>query len=68
METTIKVSDKVKENLDQMKVFDRESYNDVIKTLIEDQTEINDETKEEIEKARNEKNISHKEVKNRLGL
>ncbi len=68
METTIRLSDNVKKQLDRMKLFDKESYNDIIEVLIEDHLEINEETKKELEKARKEKNFSHAEVKRRLKI
>lgn len=68
METTIRVSHNVKGQLDKMKLFERETYNDVIENMIEDNLELNEETKKEIEKARKEKGIPHEEVKKRFGL
>lgn len=68
METTIRLSDNVKKQLDKMRLFDKESYNDIIEVLIEDHLEINEETKKELSKARNEKSFSHAEVKRRLKL
>ena len=69
METTIKISKNVREHLNRMKIFERETYNDVIEVLIEDNLELNEETKRELEKAKGSKNwISHEEVKKRFGL
>ena len=69
METTIKISSAVKENLNKMKLFDRETYNDVIINMIEDTLELNEKTKREVEEAKKSKNwISHEEVKERFGL
>jgi predicted CopG family antitoxin len=69
METTIKISKEVKEYLDKMKVFSRESYNDVIEVLIEDDLELNEKTKREIgERKKNAKFVSHEDVGKRLGL
>ena len=68
MPTTIQISDNVKSVLDKMKMMDRETYNDVIKRMIEDDLELNEKTKIEIEKARKGKSISHTEVKKRFGL
>ena len=42
METTIKVSHDVKKHLDKMKIFERETYNDIIWLLIEDTLELNE--------------------------
>jgi len=68
MPTTIQISDNVKQILDRMKLFDRESYNETIERMIEDDLELNEQTKKEIEERRKEKGISHKEVKKLLGL
>jgi len=68
MPTTIQISDNVKSVLDRMKMIERETYNDVIERMIEDDLELNEKTKKEIEEARKGKSISHAEVKKRLGL
>jgi len=68
MSTTIQVSDKVKSILDRMKMFERETYNGVIERMIEDDLELNERTKKEIEEARKSKSIPHAEVKRMLGL
>ena len=72
MATTIQISDSVKQLLDQMKLMERETYNDVIEVLLEDNLELSEETKKDIEIAR--KNIkegkffTQEEVEKRLGL
>jgi predicted transcriptional regulator len=68
MPTTIQISDNVKLILDRMKMIKRETYNDVIERMIEDDLELNERTKIEIEEARKGKSISHAEVKKRFGL
>jgi hypothetical protein len=69
METTIKISRKVKSLLDKMKLYDRETYNDVIEVLIEDNLELNEKTKMELaERMKNTKLISHEEAGKRFGL
>jgi hypothetical protein len=69
MPTTIQISDKVKIVLDRMKMIERETYNDIIERMLEDDLELNAQTKKEIEEARKSKNfISHEEVKRRLGI
>jgi len=68
MSTTIQISDKVKSILDRMKMIERETYNDIIERMIEDDLELNEKTKKEIEEARKGKSISHAEVKKRFGL
>ena len=72
MPTTIQISDNVKSVLDKMKMIERETYNEVIERMIEDDLELNEKTKIEIEEARKRikagKFIRHEEVKKRLGL
>ena len=68
MPTTIQISDNVKAVLDRMKMIKRETYNDIIERMIEDDLELNEKTKKEIEEARKGKSISHGEVKKRFGL
>ncbi len=69
MATTIQISDKVKSTLDKMKIIERETYNDVIERLIEDDAELSEKTKKELEQRSKSKDfISHEEVKRRLGL
>ncbi|MCH8945976.1 MAG: hypothetical protein IIA85_03570 [Nanoarchaeota archaeon] len=69
MATTIQISNNVKESLDRMKIFKRETYNEVIENMIEDNLELNEKTKKELEERRKSKNfISHEEAKKRLGL
>ena len=72
MPTTIQISDNVKLVLDRMKMIERETYNDVIERMIEDDLELNEKTKTEIEEARKRikdgKFITHEGVKKRLGL
>ena len=68
MSTTIQISDKVRTILEKMKMMERETYNEVIERMIEDDLELNEKTKKEIEEARKGKSIPHVEVKKRLGL
>lgn len=69
METTIKISSNVKSILDRLKIHERETYNDVISVLLEDNLELNEKTKKEIEeRIRNPRLISHEDAKKRLGL
>lgn len=72
MATTIQISDNVKSILDKMKLMERETYNEIIERMIEDDQELNERTKIEIEEARKRINsgkfITHEEVKKRLGL
>lgn len=68
MPTTIQVSDNIKQTLDRMKMFERETYNEIIERMVEDDLELNEKTKKEIEIARKGKSISHADVKKRFGL
>lgn len=72
MTTTIQISDNIKNTLEKMKMFERETYNEVIERMLEDDLELNEKTKKEIEEARKQakagKVISHEEVKKRFGL
>ncbi len=52
--TTIQVSNTLHNELIKRKLFDRETYEEVIWDLIEDTRELNDQTKRVIEKARSE--------------
>jgi len=52
--TTIQVSNFIQNQMIKRKLFDRETYEEVIWDLIEDTRELNDQTKRDIEKARDE--------------
>ncbi len=66
MVTTIQIKEDIKLILTQMKLFERETYNDVLERLIEDVQELNKETKKEIESAIKEiksgKYITHEDL------
>lgn len=72
MVTTIQVSEQLVETLKKRKLYDKESYEEVIWDLVEDTMELNEETKKQIEKAREEykkgKFYTHEQVKKKLGL
>lgn len=72
MATTIQISDQVKKMLDKMKIMQRESYNDIIELLIEDNLELKEDVKKELSKARKDikqgKVVSQKEVERMFGL
>ena len=72
MVTTIQVSKQLLETLKKRKLYNKESYEEVIWDLIEDTMELNEETKKQIEKAREEykkgKFYTHEQVKKKLGL
>lgn len=72
MATTIQISDSVKATLDKMKVYKKETYNEVIEFILEDSMELSAQTKKELEEAEgrmdNGKSISHEDAKKRLGF
>ena len=72
MATTIQISESLLETLKQRKLYEKESYEEVIWNLMEDSKEMNKETKLEIEQARAEikagKFFTHEQVKKKLGI
>jgi len=72
MVTTIQISPELREALKEKRIFDKETYEEVIWNLMEDLMELSEETKKNI--LESEKDIkegrifSHEEVKKRLGL
>ncbi len=72
MPTTVQITDEMKAALDRMKIFKRETYNDVLERLIEDLKELNDETKKEIDTALKQieegKYVTHEALKKEMGF
>jgi len=72
MATTIQVSEELAQELKSKKLYDKESYEEVIWDLIEDSKELSEETKRNIEESRAEiragKFWTHAQVKKELGL
>ena len=72
MATTIQVSGKLVEELKTRKLYGKESYEEVIWDLIEDNMELSEETKRHIAQAEKEikegKTVSLAEVEKKLGL
>jgi predicted CopG family antitoxin len=70
MATTIQVSNKLLEKLKEMKLHDKESYEEIIWDLIEDSAELSEETKRKLAISEQEiisgKTVSLAEVKRRL--
>ena len=70
--STIPIKEETKKKLQSMKLYPRETYEEVIERLIEDLSELNEETKAEIEDARKEitygKFVTHEQLKKNLGL
>jgi len=52
METTIQISDELRQTLQVRKLSDKESYERVIWDLIEDSLEISEQTKKDLSEAR----------------
>ncbi|VVB85254.1 Uncharacterised protein [uncultured archaeon] len=51
MATTIQLKETTKDKLDKMKLYRQETYNDVLERLIEDVSDLNLKTREELETA-----------------
>jgi len=72
MVTTIQIKEDIKAALNRMKLFERETYNDVLERLIEDAQELKEETKKEIESALKEiesgKYVTHEKLAKELGF
>ncbi len=70
--TTIQISVNLQEELSKRKLFDRETYEEVIWDILEDTMELSDETKRNIEQSRLEikqgKVHSLADVRKELGL
>ncbi len=49
--TTIRITKKLKQELDRLKVSSRETYNQIIEDLVEDTYELSEQTKKELEEA-----------------
>lgn len=61
MATTIQVSEGLKEKLSNRKLYDSESYEEVIEDLLEDSMELSEETKRDI--LSSEKDIKQGRIK-----
>ena len=72
MATTIQISDRLKGALTDKKLFDRETYEEVIWSLLEDSRELSAETKKELAEARAEiksgKKHSLEQIKGEMGV
>lgn len=70
--TTIQVDLSTKKRLEKLKIYKRETLNDVIDNLIEDSTELSETTKKEIEESMkaidNGEFVTLDRVKKELGL
>ena len=72
MSTTIQISNEIHDQLNYLKLFGRETYNDVLERILEDMQELNEKTKKEIEQAIKEIESgnykTHEEVRTELGF
>lgn len=72
MATTIQVSEKLLGTLKQRKLYDKESYEEVIWDLIEDSSELSEGAKKDLREAEEDvkanRIYTHEQVKNRFGL
>ncbi len=76
MVTSIQLANKTKSKLDKIKVFPKESYDDVVNRLInvaeDDEGVLSERTIKDLEKAltqvKSGKLLSHSQVKKKLGL
>ena len=70
--STIQIKEETKKRLQSMKLHPRETYEEIIERMIEDLSELNEETRAEIEEARKEiesgKFVTHEQLKKDLGL
>ncbi|MBT6760932.1 hypothetical protein HOA88_01520 [Candidatus Woesearchaeota archaeon] len=71
MMTTIQISQDLQKELNKMKLYNKETYEEVIWNIIEDTQELTEQTKKEIELARKEfkqgKFVTHAKLKQELG-
>lgn len=72
MVTSIQISEKLQQELAKRKLYNKETYEEVIWGLIEDTMELSEETKRNIEISRKEiargEFYTHEQVKKKLGL
>ncbi len=70
--TTIQISSDLKKELNKMKLFSRETYEEVIWSIIEDTKELSEQTKKDIEISRKEiaegKFVTLAELKKKYGV
>ena len=70
--STIQIREETKKTLLSMKLHPRETYEEVIERMIEDLSQLNEETIQEIEEARKEiesgRFVTHEQLKKALDL
>ena len=72
MSTTIQITNEMRDQLSNLKIHPRETFNDVLERVLEDMHELNEKTKKEISQAIKEIESghykTHEEVKKELGF
>ncbi len=72
MATTIQISEETRKELQNRKLFDMETYDEVIQDIIEDTLELSEETKRDIAKSREDyragRVLTLEQVKKKHGL
>jgi predicted transcriptional regulator len=72
MSTTIQITEDTKLALEHLKLFKRETYNDVLERILEDLQELSTETKKEIVAAQKAiekgKYVTHESLKKEMGF
>ncbi len=72
MATTIQISEKLQKELSRRRLYQKETYEEVIWELLEDTMELSEETKRDIKQAEKEiaegKTYTHEQVKKELGI
>ena len=72
MDTTIQISTELLEKLRAMKIYNKESYENIIWDLVEDRLEFSEETKKNIEESKKDlkegNTISLEELKKKIGV
>ena len=70
--TTIQLSKELKKTLESMKLYPRETYEEVLERILEDLRELDEQTKNEIERAIKEikagKYRTHEQLKAEMGF
>lgn len=70
--TTIQLDIETKEALEKMKMYPRETYNEIIERLLEDTQELNEETERDIKQAlkdfKDGRFKTHEQLKKEMGF
>ena len=70
--TTIRITKKLKQELDRLKVSARETYNQIIEDLVEDTYELSEQTKKELEEGlkdiKNGRVYTQEEIEKEFGV